>query len=73
MIAYVAYFVLRQLRIKEWLSTGGALVYAFLPFIFIRGIGHIVLSCYYFVPLAVLVIISGCMKMNALCCRARAF
>lgn len=47
MIAYVAYFVLRQLRIKEWLSIGGALVYAFLPFIFIRGIGHIVLSCYY--------------------------
>lgn len=57
MIAYVAYFVLRQLRIKEWLSTGGALVYAFLPFIFIRGIGHIVLSCYYFVPLAVLMCI----------------
>ncbi len=57
MIAYVAYFVLRQLRIKEWLSIGGALVYAFLPFIFIRGIGHIVLSCYYFVPLAVLMCI----------------
>lgn len=57
MIAYVAYIVLRQLRVKEWLSTGGALVYAFLPFIFIRGIGHIVLSCYYFVPLAVLMAI----------------
>lgn len=54
LIAYVAYFVLRQLRVREWLSTGGALVYAFLPFIFIRGIGHIVLSCYYFVPLSVL-------------------
>lgn len=57
LIAYVAYIVLRQLRVKEWLSTGGALVYAFLPFIFIRGIGHIVLSCYYFVPLAALMCI----------------
>lgn len=57
MIAYVSYFVLRQLRVKEWISCGGALVYAFLPFIFIRGISHIVLSCYYFVPLAVLMCI----------------
>lgn len=57
LIAYVAYFVLRQLRIKEWLAAGGGLVYAFLPFIFLRGIGHIVLACYYFVPLAVLMCI----------------
>ncbi len=53
-IALVAYIVLRQLKIKELVSASGALVYAFLPFIFMRGMGHLALSCYYFVPFGVL-------------------
>lgn len=54
MIAYVAYIVLRQLRVREWLSAGGALVYAFLPFAFMRNVEHLTLTSYYFVPLAIL-------------------
>lgn len=53
-IAWIAYFVLRKMRLKEWVAAGGALTYAFLPFIFFRNIEHLVLSCYYFVPLLVL-------------------
>lgn len=53
-IAYVAYIVLRQLRVREWISTGGALVYAFLPFAFMRNVEHLTLTSYYFVPLAIL-------------------
>lgn len=54
LIGWIAYLVLRQLRLREWVSAGGALTYAFLPFIFFRNIEHLVLSCYYFVPLLVL-------------------
>ncbi len=50
----VTYIVLRTLGVKKWLSLGGALVYAFLPFVFMRGVGHLSLSSHYFVPLAVL-------------------
>lgn len=54
LIGWIAYLVLRKLRLKEWVAAGGALTYAFLPFIFFRNIEHLVLSCYYFVPLLVL-------------------
>ena len=57
LIAIVSYIVLRQLNLKEWLAASGALVYAFLAFVFMRGLGHIALSSYYFVPLAVLMAI----------------
>lgn len=55
LIAIVAYIVLRCLKIREWISVCGALDYAFLPFIFLRNEEHLVLSCYYFVPLLVLI------------------
>lgn len=55
LIAIITYIVLRCLKIREWISVCGALDYAFLPFIFLRNEEHLVLSCYYFVPLLVLI------------------
>ncbi|MGN0320414.1 MAG: hypothetical protein ACI4D1_05835 [Lachnospira sp.] len=54
LIAIVSYIVLRNLKIKEWIAVCGAVDYALLPFIFLRNEEHLVLSCYYFVPLLVL-------------------
>ncbi len=54
LIGLVTYFVLRSLNIREWISVGGSLTFAFLPFIFFRNVEHLVLSSYYFIPLLVL-------------------
>lgn len=54
LIALVSYITLRLLRLKRWTAASGGLVYAFLSFIFMRGMAHISLCSYYFVPLAVL-------------------
>lgn len=54
LIALVSYIVLRLLGLKRCTAASGGLVYAFLSFIFMRGMAHIGLSSYYFVPLAVL-------------------
>lgn len=54
MIALSGYFVLRQMNIRPWVSVGGALTYAFMPYIFMRGVNHFVLASYYFVPISLL-------------------
>ncbi len=54
LIALVSYIVLRLLELRKWSAASGGLVYAFLSFIFMRGMAHISLCSYYFVPLAVL-------------------
>lgn len=54
LIALITYIVLRVFSIKEYISVCGAVDFAFLPFIFLRNEEHIVLSCYYFIPLLVL-------------------
>ncbi|MBQ4283427.1 MAG: hypothetical protein IJB96_05805 [Lachnospira sp.] len=53
----VMYIVMRLLGTKKWISGAGALVYAFLAFVFMRGVGHLSLSSHYFVPFAVLMAI----------------
>lgn len=53
----ISYFVMRELKITNWISACGSLVFAFSPFIFMRGIVHIVLSTCYFVPLSILLCI----------------
>ena len=53
----ITYVVLRSLKVKEWVAVSGALTYAFLPFVFFRGVEHLVLSEYYFIPLSVLLCI----------------
>lgn len=54
LISLISYIVLRCVKIKRWISVAGSITYAFLPFIFIRNQEHLVLSCYYFIPLLVL-------------------
>lgn len=55
--ALVSYFVMRECKLTNWIAVGGSLVFAFSPFIFIRGIVHIVLTTCYFVPLSILLCI----------------
>ena len=57
LVAYVTYIVMRLLNIKRWVSVGGSVIFAFLPFMFMRVINHTQLASYYFVPLAVLMAI----------------
>lgn len=54
MISLSSYFVLRQMRVKQWVAAGGALTYAFMPYLFMRGMNHFVLASYYFVPISIL-------------------
>lgn len=54
MISLSSYFVLRQMRVKQWVAVGGALTYAFMPYLFMRGMNHFVLASYYFVPMSIL-------------------
>jgi phosphoglycerol transferase len=54
MITLFSYFALRQMRIRPWISAAGALTYAFMPYLFMRGMNHFVLACYYFVPISIL-------------------
>lgn len=54
MISLSAYFVLRQMNIKQWVAAAGALTYAFMPYLFMRGMNHFVLASYYFVPISIL-------------------
>lgn len=53
-IAIIAFLVMRSLKISHIMSFLGSITYAFLPAIFLRGQGHLVVSCYQFVPLGIL-------------------
>ena len=53
----ISYFVMRELKITNWISICGSLTFAFSPFIIMRGTQHIVLSTCYFVPLSILLCI----------------
>ena len=59
LIGTTAFFTLRSLDTPDWLNMGGALVYAFLPFYFMRGMEHFALTAYQFVPLAFLMCVWG--------------
>ncbi len=50
----VCYWALRLLKIRQWIAASGSLVFGFMSFAFMRGMAHIGLTCYFFVPLAVL-------------------
>lgn len=49
--------VLRQLGLSIPSSGTGAMLYTFLPYHYIRGVGHYFLAAYYIVPLTLLVVI----------------
>jgi hypothetical protein len=53
-VAFTAYFVLRRLGRSGLASGVGAFVYAFAPYHFIRGEGHLFLSGYEMLPVGIL-------------------
>ncbi len=53
-VAFTSHIVLRKLGCSRVASAVGAFVYAFAPYHFLRGEGHLLLSGYEFVPLGVL-------------------
>lgn len=57
MIGAISFFVMRQLKIRPLYAILGSLTFEFMPYIFIRGVAHIVLSAYMFVPLSILLCI----------------
>lgn len=54
LIAIFTYFVLRNMRVRPWVSAVGGMLYCFTPYVFMRGMGHFVLSSYYFIPISIL-------------------
>lgn len=54
MIALIAYYVLRKLKVRSDFAVMGALTFDFSYYHFFRMMGHFCLSCYEFVPLSVL-------------------
>lgn len=57
LVAVSALFVWRQLGMSYAAAALGGLLFAYLPFHFLRGESHLFLASYYFVPLALLVAI----------------
>ncbi|MGH9849885.1 MAG: hypothetical protein ACREBD_08505 [Blastocatellia bacterium] len=55
-----ALFALRQFNVSWGVAVFASLLYTFLPFHFARGQHHFFLSAYYFVPLAVMVVLWVC-------------
>jgi phosphoglycerol transferase len=55
-----ALFALRQFDVSWGVAVFASLLYTFLPFHFARGQHHLFLSAYYFVPLAVMVVLWIC-------------
>lgn len=56
-ISLISYYVMRKLKISNLISVFASLTYAFLPYIFLRGMSHTVLSAYQFVPLSIMLCI----------------
>lgn len=57
LVAIISYFVMRELKISNWISICASLTFSFMPYLFMRGTEHLVLSTYYFIPLSVLLCI----------------
>ncbi len=51
--AMTALFVFKRLGLKYPLALTGSLLYSLLPYHFLRGINHLLLSAYFIVPLAI--------------------
>jgi hypothetical protein len=56
LVSAVAYVVLRRLGVSRWLALGLANAFSLLPYHFIPGEHHLLLSGYFVVPLAALLI-----------------
>lgn len=54
MTGLISYFVMRELKISNWISVLASATFGVSPFMLMRGIEHIVLTECYFLPLSVL-------------------
>lgn len=52
--AWCSYFTMREMKIKHAISVCGSAVFAFSPYILMRGVGHFVLTTCYFIPFSIL-------------------
>lgn len=57
MAGIISYFVMRNIKINNWVSALASSVFALSPYMLFRNIGHIVLTECYFVPLSILICI----------------
>ncbi len=57
-VAFTSHVVLRRLGFSRVASGTGAFVYAFAPYHFLRGVGHLLLSGYAMVPVGMLLVIA---------------
>jgi phosphoglycerol transferase len=57
-VALAAWFVLRRLGVSRLVAVVIAILYTFLPYHFARGEAHLLLSGYFMVPIATLLILS---------------
>ncbi len=55
MVSATSFIALRALKISVFVSSGVSILYAFLPYHFVRGTWHLFLSNYMVVPLSVMV------------------
>jgi hypothetical protein len=66
------YAVARYLRCRPGWAAAGAVAFAFSPYIFYRGLGHLALSLYWHIPLDLLVL-GWCFRRRGLALRSRRF
>ena len=59
LVAVAAYWALRALGVGRPVCFVAAVVYALVPFHFMRGTGHLFLSAYFAVPLAAYILVSA--------------
>lgn len=50
----IAIYVLREFNLRPFSAITGSLLFTFLPYHFLRGISHLLLSDYFLIPLAIL-------------------
>jgi len=55
--AFTSLYVFKKLGITTPVSIAGSLLYAFIPYHVMRGVGQLFLSAYFMIPLAVLVLL----------------
>lgn len=58
--------VLRHFNVSYSVSILGSLLYSFVPYHFLRGIGHLTLAAYYMIPAIVMVILWASMSSDRL-------
>jgi phosphoglycerol transferase len=57
LVALSAFFALRFLGISRWFALASSILFAFLPYHFLRGTSHLLLGAYWSIPIACVLIL----------------